>query len=366
AALANYLFTAIAPAPGEILWAVGDAGWDDSVIARSATDGRTWTQRRSGTQEYLFGVDFTDATHGWVCGAGGTLLRSSDAGKRWQKVITAPRDDLFALDFSDASHGWVAANDERYPNARLEYTSDAGAHWESQYTAARALLYSIDVVSDSEVWAAGGDPAGEAGMLVHGGLGGAWSAQWSGPQRLADVTMVDATHGWAVGDGGLILHTADGSTWTPQASGVAFDLTAVSAVDDQTAWAVGDGETILRTSDGGAHWIAGHGDVVGPEAHAPKAASAGAGGTATLRFRVSDASVEVRPTVKIRDARGRLVKSRQFGWVTSGVPQTWTFRCTLPCGTYRFSVYAVDAAGNHQANVAHNTLTVSGSQPATP
>jgi len=358
AALANYLFTAIAEQPGGVLWAVGDSGYDDSIIARSATGGRTWTQRRSGALQYLFGVDFTDEAHGWVCGAGGTLLGSSDAGKTWSKVATAPSGDLFALDFSDASHGWVAANDERYPNARLEYTADAGASWESQYTAARALLYSVDALSDTEVWAAGGDPAGEAGTLVHGGLGGAWATQWSGPQRLADVTMVDATHGWAVGDGGLILHTGDGSTWTPQAAGVTFDLTAVSAVDDQTAWAVGDGETILATSDGGAHWVSSHGDVVGPETHAPQAARASVGGRATLRFRVSDGYGDARPTIRIRDAHGRVVKSRQCDWVTSGAGQTWTFRCTLPRGAYRFSVYAIDAAGNRQGNVASNKLKV--------
>ena len=291
-------------------------------------------------------------------GAGGTLLRSADAGKSWKKVATAPSGDLFALDFGDASHGWVAVNDERYPNAQLEYTADAGAHWESQYTAARALLYSVDALSDTEVWAAGGDPAGEAGTLVHGGLGGAWATQWSGPQRLADVTMVDATHGWAVGDGGLILHTVDGSSWTPQAGGVTFDLTAVSAVGDQTAWVVGDGETILTTTDGGAHWVAGHGDVVGPETHAPQAARASVGGTATLRFQVSDGYGDARPTIRIRDARGRLVKSRQFDWVTSGAEQTWTFRCMLPRGAYRFFVYAVDGAGNHQGNVARNRLKV--------
>ena len=303
-------------------------------------------------------MDFTDEAHGWVCGAGGTLLRSTDAGKRWNKVATAPSGDLFALDFSDASHGWVAVNDERYPNARLEYTADAGAHWESQYTAARALLYSVDVLSDTEVWAAGGDPASAAGTLVHGGLGGTWAAQWSGPQRLADVTMVDATHGWAVGDGGLILRTADGSTWAPQVSGVTFDLTAVSAVDAQTAWVVGDGEAILTTIDGGAHWVAARGDVVGPETHAPQAARASAGGQATLRFRVSDSFGDARPTVKIRDAHGRVVKARVFDWVASGVAQKWAFRCTLPRGAYRFSVYALDVAGNRQGNVASNTLTV--------
>jgi photosystem II stability/assembly factor-like uncharacterized protein len=365
-ALGNYLFTSIAPQPGGILWAVGDSGYDDSLIAVSKDGGRTWTQRRSGTVKYLFGVDFTDATHGWVSGADGTLLRSTDAGKSWKKVAAAPPGDLFAIDFSDATHGWVTANDERYPNSRLEYTGDAGAHWASQYTAARALLFSVDALSDSEVWAAGGDPAGEAGTLVHGGLGGAWSTQWSGPQRLADVTMVDATHGWAVGDGGLILHTGDGSTWTAQVSGVTIDLTAVSALDDQTAWVVGDGETILRTSDGGAHWLQGRGDVVGPETRAPKAARASAGGIATLRFSVSDGYGDARPTIKIRDARGRVVKSREFGWVTNGAGQTWTFRCTLPRGTYRFSVYAVDVAGNQQGNVARNTLTVTASQQAAP
>jgi hypothetical protein len=129
-------------------------------------------------------------------------------------------------------------------------------------------------------------------------------------------------------------------------------------MDDQTAWAVGDGETILRTSDGGAHWVADRGDVVGPRTRAPHADRASVGGWATLHFSVSDGYGDARPTVRIKDAHGRVVKWRQFDWVTSGAEQTWTFRCTLPHGSYRFSVYAVDIAGNHQGNVASNTLNV--------
>ncbi len=252
--LANYLFTAIAPAPGGKLWAVGDSGYKDSLIVVSADGGRSWKTRVSGTTQYLFGVDFTDAAHGWVSGAGGTLLRSANAGTTWSRVATAPSGDLLALDFTDATHGWVAAGDERYPAASLQYTADGGGHWSSQYSAAGSLLSSVDAVSDSEVWAAGGDPATGAGLLVHGGFAGPWTTQWAGPGRLADVSMVDAAHGWAVGDHGLILHTADGATWTAQASGVGFDLTAVTAVNDQTAWAVGDGALIVRTTDGGLTW----------------------------------------------------------------------------------------------------------------
>ncbi len=152
-------------------------------------------------------------------------------------------------------------------------------------------------------------------------LGGAWAAQWTGPARLADVTMVDVTHGWAVGDGGLILHSVDGSSWTAQASGVTCDLTAVCAVDDQTAWAVGDGEAILSTTDGGAHWLLGRGDVVGPRTRAPQAARASVGGVVTLHFSAADRRGAVRPTVRIRDVHGHVVKWRRFGWVASGAEQ---------------------------------------------
>lgn len=369
-ALYNYLFSALAPAADGRLWAVGDYGYDDSLIAVSKDGGRTWVQRRSGTQQYLFGVDFPDSTHGWASGAGGTLLRSTNAGKSWKKVAAAPSGDLLALDFTDASHGWVAANDERYPNARLEYTGDAGAHWESQYTAARALLYSVDALSEAEVWAAGGDPAGDEGTLVHGGLGGAWSTQWSGPQRLAGVTMVDATHGWAVGDGGLILRTSNGSTWTPQASGVTFDLTAVTTLNDQTAWVVGDGETILRTTDGGLTWTKGVGDVIGPVT----TASDGGFGIvsdheAFLPYKVNDDhSAKANVTIKIRDHEGHVREVLHMGWRDcSATIFSWvSFSCRLPRGSYRYSVYAVDEAGNEATHVGAGRLVMVRSPKDTP
>jgi len=262
-ALGNYLFSALAAAPDGRLWAVGDYGYDTSLIAVSKDGGRTWAQRLSGTKQYLFAVDFPDATHGWVCGAAGTLLRSVDAGRTWKQVASAPPGDLQALDFVDAQHGWVVANDQRWPSATLWYTGDAGAHWSAEYVTSGRLLYSVDVVGDT-VWAAGGDPAGAAGLIVRGALGGRWTEQWAGPQRLADVHMVGSTDGWAVGDGGLVLHTADGASWAPQAAGVTEDLTAVSPLDDQLAWAVGDGEAILRTTDGGFTWTRSAGDVIGP------------------------------------------------------------------------------------------------------
>ena len=262
-AIDNYLFTSIARAPGGVLWAVGDFGWNDSVIVRSADGGRTWRQRVSGTKQYLWGVDFSDAHDGWTCGAAGTLVRTTDGGRTWAKVTTAPAGDLQQVAFLDATHGWVVANDQRYPDSRLEYTTDAGATWTTEDEVSGSLLYGLEVLGDGQVWAAGGDPASGAGVLLHGSAGGAWTAQWGATDapRLAAVTMVDDSHGWAVGDGGAILHTTDGATWTPQTGGVTFDLTGVCAVDDDTAWAVGDGDAILRTTDGGLTWQQARGKV---------------------------------------------------------------------------------------------------------
>ncbi len=250
------------------------------------------------------------------------------------------------------------ANDQRWPSATLWYTADAGAHWSAEYVTTGRLLYSVDAVGDA-VWAAGGDPAGAAGLIVRGALGGPWTEQWTGPQRLADVHMADATDGWAVGDGGLVLHTADGSSWAPQAAGVTEDLTAVSPLDGQRAWAVGDGEAILRTTDGGLTWTRSAGDVIGPRTRvvsrrrsppAPSASSATSSGTPAAPTR--------RVTLKIRDAGGHVVRTWAMGWRRCGLRQVVMFRCTLQPGVYTVKALAMDLAGNLQSSAVTGTLTV--------
>ena len=355
--LGNYLFSALAPAPDGRLWAVGDSGYDTSLIVVSRDGGRTWAQRQSGTKQYLFGVDFPDATHGWVCGAAGTLLRSVDGGRSWKQVASAPSGDLQALDFVDAQHGWVVANDQRGPSATLWYTADAGVHWSAEYVTTGRLLYSVDVVGDA-VWAAGGDPAGAAGLIVRGALGGPWTEQWAGPHRLADVHMADSTDGWAVGDGGLVLHTADGASWAVQATGVTEDLTAVSPLDGQRAWVVGDGEAILSTADGGLTWTRSAGDVIGPRTQVVSS-TVTSGAVGEFSYFVSDAaSADARVTLKIRDAGGHVVRTWAMGWRDCGPRQVVMFRCSLKPGVYTIKALAVDQAGNAQSSALAGTLTV--------
>ena len=59
----------------------------------------------SGTPA-LAAVQFTDADHGWVAGAG-RIMATSDGGRSWTRQYSGSAD-LSQVDFTDAAHGWAA------------------------------------------------------------------------------------------------------------------------------------------------------------------------------------------------------------------------------------------------------------------
>ena len=102
-------------------------------------------------------------------------------------------------------------------------------------------------------------------------------------------------------------------------------------------------------------------DTHRPTTSAPKSSSVRRGGAATLAFKVGDAAPNAgwaTVTIKIRNAHGRVVKSLNVGKKSVNKALSSRFICKLAKGTYRFSVYATDAAGNAQAKVGSNKLIV--------
>jgi hypothetical protein len=102
-------------------------------------------------------------------------------------------------------------------------------------------------------------------------------------------------------------------------------------------------------------------DTRRPRPKAPAAATVRRGRTCTLRYLIADA-VPGSPTanvrIVIRNARGKQKWVARLYGRPVNKPLKTAFRCTLPAGAYRFSVYATDAAGNPQAVVAKNKLRV--------
>jgi outer membrane protein assembly factor BamB len=82
---------------------------------------------------------------------------------------------------------------------------------------------------------------------------------------------------------------------------------------------------------------------------------------ATLRYRVNDAlpnGGKAHVTIKVKTLSNKTVKTVNLGLRAVNRSLGCTFRCTLARKTYRFFVYATDAAGNKQARVGSNKLSV--------
>ncbi len=378
-------------------WVVGFNG----TILATVDGGAHWDAQRSGTPQTLFGGSFPDATHGWVVGDNGTILATSDGGTHWTPQNPGTAVELARVFFTDDSNGWIVGD-----LGTILATSDGGAHWSPQSS---GTIQPLDGVTFSD--ALHGWAVGKGGTILATTDGGAhWNPQDSGTTEwLHAICVPDAVHGWAFGENGSVFATRTGGiappltvasgvlnrawynhplsvalTASPKANPVAsvtygLDGAPSSTVSGASTKApipvnvsthANDGEHVLSytatDSFGLAQFdstLAVNIDTRRPTTSAPCAAKARRGKTATLKYRVADASPNggtATVRLSIRNSSGKVVKTVKLGRKSLGkmLAATFTVPRTWRAGTYRFFVYATDQAGNAQATVAHNRLTV--------
>lgn len=347
------------------VWAVGDAG----VIVRSTDGGANWSTQVSGTSEDLYGVDFLTASEGWTVGGDfgdSVLLHTDDGGLNWTPQTPARADGpLTSIAMTGPSTGAALAASGG-GGGQIFHTSDGGVTWPTTWywpsgDANFWWLYDVSAYG-SRLWAAAdflsqhaAEPSRDAAFLSTDG-GARWRTQWStkhyGFRCVANGT---STAVWMVGTGvrdGCVARTADGGAhWELQTLGLE-PLNGAAFADALNGYAVGARGVIYRTTNG---WL----DQTRPDTRAPYAASAHHGGTAKLRYRVGDVDSPLcNVTIRIRDAGGTVVKTLRLGYRRAGHLNVASFRCTLPAGSYRFRVNALDAGHNGQLHTGVNTLTV--------
>ena len=201
-------------------WAVGDFG----TIIHTADSGATWQKQGSGEDKIYNDVSFVDAQHGWAVGEYGTIYATADGGSIWQKqeckdiipVVSQSEWESFApslygVHFSDTSHGLACGMD-----GAIIATDDGGAAWKkikNPAEASKVTLYKIKCTGKACM------AAGQKGIALASADGGAtWqmtASSQSTKSWLRDMDMADAQHGFAAGSRGTILKTDDGArTWS--------------------------------------------------------------------------------------------------------------------------------------------------------
>ena len=160
-------------------------------------------------------VYFADAFTGYVVGSGGKILKTTDGGISWTS------HDFMTLRWSrvcfiDSQHGFIGHIASS--TGRVAYTSDGGDTW----------------------------------TLTN----------FSSPDPLTDLAMLNPTSCIVVGEYGMIKKTINGGqTWVNIASGINENLNVVEFPTETTGYICTQQGNILKSTDGGNTWtklVTGH------------------------------------------------------------------------------------------------------------
>jgi photosystem II stability/assembly factor-like uncharacterized protein len=371
------------------VWAVGNNG----IMLHSVDGGTTWTSIDvpgvTGVSDYFHAVSFNpqgqgwavsqnwaivslssagtvkqtspahvaledvasvSLNHAWIVGGSGTILVTADGGTTWtQQTTPANTAPLDGVAFADLTHGWAVGF-----NGTVLATADGGTTWTPQTSPDSGTSISINRVACADTqhaWAV--DAEGNIFATANGGT--TWNKQYQNNGGLLDVTCTDSKHVWASGVGGSILATMDGGvTWTRQDSRAANSLFGIAFWTPTHGVAVGLQGAVVTTTSGG--W----GDLIRPVTKAINAVTVKKGAKATMRYEVLDATPNDTEwvTIVVKTAKGKAVATWQVGNKAPNKVLTSKYKVTFKKGSYKWYVYAYDAAENSQSKIGSNKFTV--------
>ncbi len=254
-------------------WIAGQAG----TLLASSDGGKTWSKQESPTPLYLFSLDMIDAKEGWAVGDRATTLHTRDGGQTWQpgkltstealteeEAVLAEDPVLYGVQFTDARHGWIVGE-----FGNIYATTDGGVTWKTQQESlVDAEGYgALDIPTFFGLHfidAANGVAAALEGRVARTRDGGAtWKYEEVDVKEpivdplLQPFQMPDTT-AWAVGVAGeVIRQRAAGGTWQRASLGMEVPtwLRGIDWIDAQNGWIVGGYGLILHTTDGGKSWV---------------------------------------------------------------------------------------------------------------
>jgi len=331
------------------------ASWQ-TLFASTANDGsQVWTVSGSTTSQALVRISndkgsgssagtFTiaPALTGSISLDGGATYATSTA-----VTIDSSVSGVTEMRFENAGGSWSAWEAYNATEAWALSAGDGAKTVEAQYRDADGNVLSLN---------AGITLDGTPPVTVSDAPTG-----WKHGSVTVHLSPTDTGSGMIGGSAKTEYSTDGGTTWT---TGTSLTITA-----DPATYST-DGTTTIsyRSADHAGNIEATQScyvklDTRKPTPTAPLLASARRGRTATLKYRVNDVPPNggtATVMIRIRTLHGTLKKTLQCGVKAVNTPLTARFTVprTWKAGTYRFSVYATDTAGNTQVKVASNKLVV--------
>lgn len=332
--------------------AVGDSGRIESIGPSGSY------AKPSSTSSRLYGVTFSDASHGWAVGDLATIVRTTNGGSTWtpcavplMPLKSASQSSIRAVAFQDASTG-VAVG--RYQG--VWRTSDGGVSW----TASQVVPPKTDLgdytLRGVALTRGAGDHVIAVGRayledITQGDQKArAYRGTWDHADVLAPTTVSDA-RGSYVGTATIRL-----IPWDTGGSGVAHTYWILDggAQNEGTSLAVtaeGSHTVEFWSADGAGNVEASHtvvAFVIEPlSSDTAPPVTAWAGQTSTL---VSRAPI----TLVAQDGDGSGVAATYYR-IGSGDPVKGTSFYFVATGLRTFEYWSVDNAGNEEP---HHTATV--------
>ncbi len=227
----------------------------------STKNGKVFQGTEIGHSDYtLYASAMLDTNNIILCGDNSevySIISNSIRGKSGGIGFSAQNLDLkpnlYGLDFFDASSGWVVGD-----NSIVAFTKNNGFGWTLQKTAPDNIYNAVHIHRvDStlrEVWI-----AGEKGVIfTSSDDGDTWNQveQEVTSTGLTSIFFTARRTGYFAGKNGVIMKTTDnGFHFEMQNTGTTENINSISFMNENVGIAVGDHGTYLKTTDAGKTWI---------------------------------------------------------------------------------------------------------------
>ncbi|TVQ85013.1 MAG: T9SS C-terminal target domain-containing protein [Bacteroidetes bacterium] len=225
------------------------------IILKTTDGGKNWVLNNNLPGGFR-SVHFVDAHTGYVVGVHGFIYKTTNGGEDWVAQNSQVDVLLNSVFFTDANTGYVCGD-----SGTIISTTDGGQTWTEAEKVTNHDIFSIHFINDTTGFTA--VRSNGYAKTTNAGEDWEWITLSVAPysNRVRDIAFYSEQDGYMVGNNGFIFSTNDGGeTWEFTLLSEYSDLYGLAVRDENTVIAVGQWGAILRNYTGPEEYPIDEGD----------------------------------------------------------------------------------------------------------